>query len=125
MAKTADALAGKTFHFKFTDGPTAGSTYEHTFRKNGTVAWRSADPAPRPKPKAIRPGAKTAKKKPEPAPRYASFQIAPGVHLMSYLSNGGYTLTLALNLWNGQLHGFASNDKEWFPVSGTVKEIQK
>ena len=109
MAKTSSALAGKTFRFKFTDGPTAGNTYEHVFRKNGTVAWRSMDPAPPPKPKTK--AKAKAKRKPTPATKYASFQVAPGVHLMSYLSEGGYTLTLALNLWNGQ--------------SGTVEEVQK
>ena len=124
MAKTPTTLEGKTFHFAFTDGPTAGTTYEHTFRKNGTVTWRGVDDGPKPKTKTT-PKPKTAKRKPKPSTRYASFQIAPGIHLMSYLSEGGYTLTLSLNLWSGQMHGFASNDKEWFPVSGTVEEIQK
>lgn len=35
-----------------------------------------------------------------------------------------YTLTVALNFETGRLYGFASNDKEWYPVSGTLEEVE-
>lgn len=117
MAKTSKALGGKTIHFKFTDGPTAGNVYEHRFYKNGTVVWRSVGGAP------AKQESKGEKKKPKPTP-YASYQIAPGIQLMSYLAESGYTLTLSLNLRTRRIHGYASNDKEWFPVSGTL-QVQK
>ena len=45
------------------------------------------------------------------------------VHLVSYLSDSGYTLTVAMNLETGRIYGFASNDKEWHPVSGRLEIV--
>jgi hypothetical protein len=42
------------------------------------------------------------------------------MHLVSYLSDSGYTLTVLVNTHNGQLHGFASGAKEWYPLTGTL-----
>lgn len=53
--------------------------------------------------------------------KYVSFVVAPRVHLVSYLSSAGYTLTTCMNLETKQLHGFASNDKEWHPLTGTLE----
>ena len=55
--------------------------------------------------------------------RYAAFEIAPEVHLASYLSDSGWTLTVATNLRNGRIHGVASNGEEWHPVTGTVETV--
>lgn len=114
MAEQTNPLAGRTFRWAFNEGPTANKTYEHVFSPDGTVAFREVNGAP--------PGASSGEK--GPGSRYASFQIAPDMHLVSYLSSHGYTLTVAMNLDNKQLHGFASNDKEWYPLKGTVEVVR-
>ena len=106
MIETATSLSGRTFTWRFTEGPTAGSAYEHTFLPDGSVEFRKLDGA--------------TKGKPTHEKKYASYEVAPDVYLVSYLGASGYTLTVAMNLETGRLYGFASNDKEWHPVSGTV-----
>lgn len=113
MAEHTNPLSGRTFRFTFNDGPTSGKTYEHTFSPDGTVVFREVNGAPQ----SAAPGEQ------QPGIKYASFKIGPNTHLVSYLSNHGYTLTVAMNLDNKELHGFASNDKEWHPVKGTVEVV--
>ena len=113
MAEQKNVLAGRTFRWTFNEGPTAGKTYEHTFSADGTVVFREVGGA-----------APTGSAGAMPAVRYASFQIAPQIHLVSYLSTHGYTLTVAMNLDSKKLHAFASNDKEWHPLEGTVEEMK-
>lgn len=109
----ATSLSGQTLRWKFDDGPTAGSTYEHTFNADGSVEfWKLED------------GAKEAKGKPTREKKYGSFEVAPGVRLVSYLGASGYTLTVAMNFDTGKLYGFASSEKEWHPVSGTVEVVK-
>jgi molybdenum cofactor biosynthesis protein MoaF len=112
MVETATSLSGRTFTWKFTEGPTAGSAYEHTFLPDGSVEFRKLDEAG------------VAKGKPTHEKRYGSFEVAPEVHLASYLAASGYTLTVAMNLATGRIFGFASNDKEWHPVAGTVEIVK-
>lgn len=115
MAATRkDALAGKTFRWTFLDGPTVGKTYEHHFRSNGTVTFREVNSNSPPAP---------ADEK-APGSRYASYEIAPHTYLVSYLSDHGYTLTVSMNLDSKRLFGFASNDKEWHPLEGTVEVVE-
>jgi hypothetical protein len=104
------SLAGRTQRWTFHDGPTAGKTYEHTFYPDGTVSFREAG------------GAAPAKPAREQGPdiRYASFEVAPGLHLVSYLSHSGYTLTVLVDTNDYRLHGFASSGTEWFPLTGTL-----
>jgi molybdenum cofactor biosynthesis protein MoaF len=102
-------LSGRTFRWTFEDGPTAGGTYEHTFEPDGSVLFHKL-------------GGKEGK--PTHEKRYASFEVAPDVHLVSYLAASGYTLTVAMNLATGRLYGFASNDKEWHPVSGRLEIVK-
>lgn len=111
MAEQTNPLAGRTFRWTFSDGPTANKTYEHVFNPDDTVVFKEVNGTPQ----AAAAGEKG------PGIKYASFQIAPNTHLVSYLSNQGYTLTVAMNLDNKQLHGFASNDKEWYPLKGSVE----
>jgi hypothetical protein len=109
---TSTSLAGRTLRWKFDDGPTAGSTYEHTFDKNGSVTFRKVEGG-------------TASGKGTREKKYGSFEVAPEVQLVSYLAGeSGYTLTVALNFDTGRLYGFASNDKEWHPVSGTFEAVK-
>jgi len=123
-----DPVRGQTMRWTFTEGPTAGSTYEHTFAKNGTVKFKQVGGAAN----AARADAKSAaKKKPAKAkkadkpeaPKYAAVRAADDAYAVSYLSGSGYTLTVVLNLANHTLVGFASNDKQWFPVKGTFETV--
>jgi hypothetical protein len=123
--QTKKSLAGRTIRWTFDDGPTAGKTYEHTFFPDGTVTWRDVGGAKK------HPAESTEKatsgdssdKEPKGVP-YASFEIAPDVHLVSYLSDSGYTLTVTLNLETLQCSGIASNDKEWYTSTGTIEVIR-
>jgi hypothetical protein len=108
---TSNSLAGRTLRWKFEAGPTAGATYEHTFEPDGSVVFCKVEAG-------ATSGKGTREKK------YASFEVAPGVQVVSYLAASGYTLTVALNFDTGRLYGFASNDKEWYPVSGTFEAVK-
>lgn len=102
------SLAGHTMQWRFDTGPTAGKTFEHTFGRDGIVVFREVDG------KEAKPGDS------ESGPRYASFEVAPDMHLVSYLAASGYTLTVLVNRQAKRLHGFASNDKSWFPLEGVL-----
>jgi hypothetical protein len=95
--------------WRFDVGPTAGKTYEHTFGSDGTVVFREVG-GNAPSPPADGEG----------GTRYASFEVAPDMHLVSYLAGSGYTLTVLVNRQAKRLHGFASNDKSWFPLEGVL-----
>ena len=111
MTETATSLSGQTIRWKFEEGPTAGGTYEHAFDADGSVSFRKLDGAAEGKPTRVK--------------KYGSFEVAPAVHLVSYLAEeSGYTLTIAMNFDTGRLYGFASNDKEWHPVSGTLEVVK-
>ena len=112
MKRQAKSLAGRTLRWTFDDGPTAGKTYEHVFHPDGTVTYRQVD-AP----------AKPAGARPAAGPKYASWEVAPGTHLVSYLGDSGYTLTVAVNLATRRCFGVASNEKEWHPVTGTAHDV--
>jgi hypothetical protein len=110
MPTATTSLSGRTLVWKFQDGPTAGKAYEHTFEPDGSLSFRTVDGE--------------TKGKPAHEKRYASFEVAPDVTLVSYLAESGYTLTVALNFATEKLYGFASNDKEWYPVSGTFEVVR-
>jgi hypothetical protein len=109
---TTTSLSGRTFRWTFEEGPTAGGTYEHTFEEDGSVAFRKLGST------GDKEGKPTREKK------YASFEVAPEVLLVSYLAESGYTLTVAMNFETGRIYGFASNDKEWHPVSGRLEIVE-
>ena len=111
MPATTTSLSGRTFRWTFEDGPTAGGTYEHTFGEDGSVSFRKLNGASD--------GGKPTREK-----KYASFEVAPEVQLVSYLAESGYTLTIAMNFDTGRIYGFASNDKEWHPVSGRLAIVK-
>ena len=116
MADRKSPLAGRVFRWTFAEGPTAGKTYEHTFNPDGTVIFKEAG------------GAATSGGDggggAMPGAKYVSFEIAPNIHLVSYLSSHGYTLTVAMDLDSKKFHGFASNDKEWYPLEGSVEVVK-
>lgn len=113
MAEQKSPLAGRIFRWTFAGGPTAGKTYEHMFNTDGTVTFKEVGGGAAPSGGGAMPGAK-----------YAAFEIAPNIQLVSYLSSHGYTLTVAMDLNSKKLHGFASNDKEWYPAEGTVEVVK-
>lgn len=109
---TSNSLAGRTLRWMIDDGPTAGSTYEHTFEQDGSVVFRKVENG-------------AANGKGTQVKKYGSFEVSPEVQLVSYLAGeSGYTLTVALNFDSGKLYGFASNDKDWHPVSGTFEAVK-
>jgi hypothetical protein len=111
MPAIEHSLSGRTIRWTFEEGPTAGGTYEHTFAEDGSVTFSKLN-------------GDTQPGKPTKVKRYGSFEVAPATHLVSYLSSEGYTLTVAMNFDTGRLYGFASNDKEWYPVSGSLEVIE-
>jgi len=105
-------VAGTTQRWTFVSGPTAGKTYEHVFAEDGTVTFREA--------KAGEDGSHSGGDR----PRYGVAHVADGIHVVSYLSKAGYTLTVVLNERDHSLHGFASSDKEWHQVDGRFERVE-
>jgi hypothetical protein len=111
--KAENPLSGKTLQWMFEEGSMAGTTFEHHFYADGTVAYRTVDDS---KEKGA------AGKGDEDRPKYKAFEMSDNVVVASYLGEQGYALTVALNFDDGRVVGFASNDKEWFPCEGTFEE---
>ena len=108
------AIRGKTIQFKWTEGPTKGTSHEHVFHEDGTVEWRDAE-------SSEPPGHSARRSRPPEKPSYAAIKVADEAYVVSYLAASGYTLTVVLNFRDQQLIGFASAAKEWYPVRGTFK----
>ena len=99
------SLSGKTLRWTFVDGPTAGTTFEHTLHPDGSITWRAVDGAFK--------GASAREK------HYGAVRINDRTWAVSYLASSGHTLTVVLNFANHQATGFASDDKTWHQLSGT------
>lgn len=104
--------------FAWTEGPTTGKTYEHSFREDGTVDFHEVTPGAGTVRQEVAPN---AQKKPI---EYGAFRVTDDVFIVSYLSNEGYTLTVALNFDDSSMAGFASGAKEWFPLKGTFEVVE-
>ena len=113
MRSEGDPVKGKTIRLSWSEGPTKGTTQEHVFHDDGTVEWHATGAD------AKKGGGKPADER----PRYAAAALGGSVALVSYLSKSGYTLTVALRFDDGSTVGFASNEKSWFPVSGTFEVV--
>jgi hypothetical protein len=116
--EVSTSLAGRTLRWTFAEGPTAGKTYEHTFHPDGTVVWRGVDGA------AQGPSKREEGASASPKVKYASFEVAPDTHLASYLSEAGFTLTVALNFKTRECYGVASNSESWYPLTGTFETVE-
>ena len=116
----AAEVRGKTMRWAWTEGPTKGKTHEHSFHEDGTVEWRDANAAPNAAEAAGSPAPKPAKKE---RVEYGAVKVSDEVLLVSYLSDAGYTLTVALNCDDHTVVGFASGAKEWYPVRGTFEVV--
>jgi hypothetical protein len=101
------SLSGRTIRWTFVDGPTAGTTFEHTLNPDGSIVWRAVDGAYK--------GASRREK------LYGAVRINDQTWAVSYLGESGHTLTVVLNLANHQATGFASDDKTWHQLSGTFE----
>ena len=109
--RSTDRVTGKTIRFTWTDGPTKGESHEHVFHPDGSVEYARLE------------GGK-AKGKYTKEKKYVAARITDDVYLVSYLAASGFTLTVALNFADRALTGFASNDKQWFPCSGTFEVVR-
>jgi hypothetical protein len=104
-----DSLLGKTIRWTFVDGPMPNVSFEHTFNEDGSLLWRILDGP-------MKGG--SAKEK-----QYAAVKVAKEVYAVSYLAASGHTLTVVLNFETKHMCGFASNDKEWYPLNGTFEPV--
>ena len=100
-------ITGHSLRFRFIDGPVAGKTYDHTFSRNGHVAFRDA--------------AAEADAKPGVADQYLVASLGPDCHAVSYLSPAGHTLTVILDFKTMKLVAFASNEKSLTMQHGTFE----
>ena len=55
---------------------------------------------------------------------YATMQVTEDVHTASSFAASGHTLTVVLNLATGRMFGFASNNTDWHPLTGTFEVVQ-
>lgn len=106
----SDWIRGKSLRWTFADGPMAGTPFEHTFNEDGSVVWRAVGGPMK--------GSSAQEKE------YAAVKIGEDVYAISYLGASGHTLTVVLNVKNKHMHGFASNDKTWFSMTGTFETVR-
>ena len=110
--KISEKVRGKTIRFSWLDGPTKNTSQDHAFHADGRVEWHSA-------------GGESKKKDagPPDRPHYAGVKVSDDVCLVSYLSQSGYTLTVALNFSSNEIVGIASNAENWIPVRGKFEVL--
>ncbi len=108
--KAPKSLQGKTVRWTFDEGPTQGTTYEHRFGDDGTVVW------------SVVKGEGEGKSGPET--KCAVERVTPDVHVVSYLSESGYTLTAVLSFADMSVLSFASNEKQWFQAKGSFEIVE-
>lgn len=106
-----DPIRGKTIRWRYEDGPTKGTEFEHDFGTDGTVTYRmlgqeakSGDGSPK--------GEK---------PTYEVERISDDVWAVSYLAPSGFTLTTVLDQRSGKIVSFASNEKQLVVQHGTFE----
>ena len=105
-----DPITGKTIRFIWTDGPTKGATHEHVFNADGSVDYRKVSDG-------------SAEGKMTHEKKYGAARLTDQVYVVSYLASSGFTLTVAIDFAGDGIVGFASNDKQWFPVKGTYEVV--
>jgi molybdenum cofactor biosynthesis protein MoaF len=108
-SKQMTSLSGRTIRWTFVDGPTAGTTFEHTLDPDGSIVWRAVD------------GAYQGASRREKA--YGAVRISDETWVVSYLAESGHTLTVVLNFADHRATGFASNDKTWHQLSGRFEVV--
>lgn len=103
------SLSGKTIRWKFVDGTTAGTTFEHTFDPDGSIVWRALDGPYQ--------GASRREK------GFGAVRVNDQTWAVSYLAESGHTLTVVLDFANHRATGFASNERTWEQLSGTFEVV--
>ena len=88
-------ITGHSLRFKFNDGPMAGKAFDHTFSRNGNVSFREVESDPNAKPGS--------------AQQYHVASVGQDVHVLSYLTCSGNTLTVILDYRSMKLVAFGSN----------------
>ena len=104
----ANPITGHSLRFKFSDGPVAGKSYDHTFSRNGNVSFQEVG------------GDATAKGS---ADHYHVAPVSQDVFAVSYLAPNGYTLTVILDYKTLKLVAFASNEKSLTVQHGTFEPL--
>ncbi len=109
MAEQApESLRGKTVRWSFNEGPTKGKTFEHVFNEDGSAKYNEVG----------------GNGQGETVRKCAVEKVTRDVHVVSYLSESGYTLTAVLNFADITVLSFASNEKGWFPARGTFEMVE-
>lgn len=111
---TADPITGKTIRWSYEDGPTKGSSFEHTFGRDGTVTYRMLE-------------GKAGSGDAAPSSERCAYQVAPvraNMYVVTYLAPSGWTLTTVLDLDAGTMVSVASNEKQVFVQRGTFAVIE-
>lgn len=103
-AKEPVELLGKTIRWRFDSGPTQGTVYEHSLGEDGRIAFRDARDA----------GGEWHQ-----AREGVVLKVTDQVYVVSYQSQGGYTLTVVLNLADRKAIGIASKENQWVQQEGT------
>lgn len=103
-----DPIIGHRITWKFEDGPTAGTRFEHHFAEDGSVSYQMAG------------NTKTTTEK-----HYEVAKVSTHVFAVSYLASSGWTLTTVLDFESGKLVAFASNDKQLVVQHGTFTVLGK
>ena len=99
-----DSILGRTLRFKFSDGPMAKTSIDHTFDREGGVSWTI--------------GGKSTK-----ARACKTEAIRKDFRVISYLSDSGHTLTLILDFDNGTLLAISSNEAELGLSHGIFEDV--
>src|SRR5919206_52567 len=108
----SDPIRGKTIRWRYEDGPTKGTEFEHEFGTDGTVTYRMLGQQSK-----SENGAPKAEK-----PTYEVEKVSDDVWAVSYLAPSGFTLTTVLDQRTGKIVSFASNEKQLVVQHGTFEQ---
>ena len=103
----ANPITGHSLRFKFADGPMAGKAFDHIFSRNGQVTFHEVGGDPNAKPGST--------------DQYEVASLGQDVHVLSYLTGNGNTLTVVLDYRTRKLVAFASNEKTLTRQEGTFE----
>lgn len=106
---TANPITGHSLRWKFTDGPMAGQSFDHTFSRNGNVAFREVSG--------------DANAKSGSAEGYEVAAVGRDVYAVSYLSSSGYTFTVILDYKTLRLVAFSSNETSLTMQQGSFEPL--
>jgi hypothetical protein len=108
-----DPIRGKTVRWSYSDEPTAGTHFEHTFEKDGTVRYRMLDGEGQ--------GGSNGKDAATEQPGYETAKVGEDVYAVSYLAPSGWTLTTLIDTKTNRIVSFASNEKQLLVQHGTME----